>query len=225
MISSSCPLSYSCPPSSSHLLSCLGLSFSSRLIVLAEVARVEEEEVGSSEVASSGKASLSEKVVLVLLAVEAGAVKEGSGFLPSRRVSRSCPQSGPRASPLPRSCDTIPLPSSLEACLATSARVEQEAANCIDPNSLLIGVDGFRRGLLIPGEFRKVSCWEWCIIRSWCRQGEFGILPSRQVRVRVPVLEAGQRRINLASGPDSVNGSVEQSWELVVLIHSYRGKI
>ena len=40
-----------------------------------------EEEVGSSE-----KASLSEKVVLVLLAVEAGAVKEGSGFLPSRRV-------------------------------------------------------------------------------------------------------------------------------------------
>ena len=42
---------------------------------------MEEEEVGSSEVASSGKASLSEKVVLVLLAVEAGAVKEGSGFL------------------------------------------------------------------------------------------------------------------------------------------------
>jgi len=45
-----------------------------------------EEEVGSSEVGSSGKVSLSEKVVLVLLAVEAGAVKEGSGFLPSRRV-------------------------------------------------------------------------------------------------------------------------------------------
>ena len=42
-----------------------------------------EEEVGSSEVGSSGKASLSEKVVLVLLAVEAGAVKDGSGFLPS----------------------------------------------------------------------------------------------------------------------------------------------
>ena len=29
---------------------------------------------------------MSEKVVLVLLAVEAGAVKEGSRFLPSRRV-------------------------------------------------------------------------------------------------------------------------------------------
>ena len=43
-----------------------------------------EEEVGSSEVGSSWKASLSEKVVLVLLAVEAGAVKEGSGFLPSK---------------------------------------------------------------------------------------------------------------------------------------------
>jgi len=76
-------------PSSSRLLSsacplslCLGLSFSSRLIVLVELARVEEE-VGSSEVGSSGNASLSE---LVLLAVEAGAVKEGSVFLPSRRV-------------------------------------------------------------------------------------------------------------------------------------------
>jgi hypothetical protein len=42
-----------------------------------EVARVEE-------VGSSGKASLLEKVVL--LAVEAGAIKDGSGFLPSRRV-------------------------------------------------------------------------------------------------------------------------------------------
>ena len=60
-----------------------------------EVEVEEEEEVGlfeigSSEVGSSGKASLSsslsEKVVLVLLAVEGGAVKEGSGFLPSRRV-------------------------------------------------------------------------------------------------------------------------------------------
>jgi len=40
-----------------------------------------EEEVGSS-----GKVSMSEKVVLVLLAVEAGVVKEGSGLLPSRRV-------------------------------------------------------------------------------------------------------------------------------------------
>jgi len=42
--------------------------------------------VGSSEVGSWGMVSLSEKVVLVLLAVEAGAVKEGSGFLPSRWV-------------------------------------------------------------------------------------------------------------------------------------------
>ena len=33
-----------------------------------------------------GEVSLSEKVVLVLLDVEAGVVKEGSGFLPSRRV-------------------------------------------------------------------------------------------------------------------------------------------
>jgi hypothetical protein len=44
------------------------------------------EEVGSLEVGWSGKVSLSEKVVLVLLAVEASAVKEGSGFLPLRRV-------------------------------------------------------------------------------------------------------------------------------------------
>ena len=35
---------------------------------------------------SSGKVSLVENVVLVLLAVEAGAIKEGSRFLPSRRV-------------------------------------------------------------------------------------------------------------------------------------------
>ncbi len=42
-------------------------------------------EEGSSEVGSSEKVSLS-KVVLVLLAVEVGAVKEGSGFLPSMRV-------------------------------------------------------------------------------------------------------------------------------------------
>jgi hypothetical protein len=46
------------------------------LIVLVEVARVEE--VGSSEIGSSGK------LVLVLLAVEAGAVKKGSRFLLSR---------------------------------------------------------------------------------------------------------------------------------------------
>jgi len=38
------------------------------------------------EVGSSGKVTLSEKVVLVLLAVEAIAVKEGSGFLSSRRI-------------------------------------------------------------------------------------------------------------------------------------------
>jgi len=44
----------------------------------------DSEEVGSSEVGSSGKVSLSEKVVLVLLAVKAGAVKEGSGFLAPR---------------------------------------------------------------------------------------------------------------------------------------------
>ena len=47
----------------------------------------DSEEVGSSEVGSSGKVSLSEKVVLVLLAVEAVAVKEGCVFLPSRLVS------------------------------------------------------------------------------------------------------------------------------------------
>lgn len=44
------------------------------------------EEVGSPEAGSLGKVSLSEKIVLVLLAVEAGAVREGSGFLTSRRV-------------------------------------------------------------------------------------------------------------------------------------------
>jgi hypothetical protein len=44
------------------------------------------EEVGSSEVGSSGKVRLSEKVVLVLIAIEAGPVKGGSGFLPSRPV-------------------------------------------------------------------------------------------------------------------------------------------
>ncbi len=45
-----------------------------------------EEEVGSSEVGSSGKVRFSEKVALVLFAVEAGAVKEGFGFLPSKRA-------------------------------------------------------------------------------------------------------------------------------------------
>ena len=56
------------------------------VVVVVVVAYVEEVgllEVGS-EVYSLGKASVSEKVVLVLLAVEAGAVKERSGFLPSR---------------------------------------------------------------------------------------------------------------------------------------------
>jgi len=37
-------------------------------------------EVGLSEVGLSGKVSLSEKVVLELLAIEAGVAKEGSGF-------------------------------------------------------------------------------------------------------------------------------------------------
>jgi len=43
--------------------------------VLIEVTHVEE--VGSLEVGSSGKVSLSEKVVLVLLAVEAGTYQRG----------------------------------------------------------------------------------------------------------------------------------------------------
>jgi hypothetical protein len=47
------------------------------MIVLVEMACVEE-------VGSSGKVSLSEKVMLVLLAVEAGVVKEGSGCLASK---------------------------------------------------------------------------------------------------------------------------------------------
>lgn len=38
------------------------------------------------EISSLGKENLSVKVVLVLLVIEAGAVKEGSRFLPSRRV-------------------------------------------------------------------------------------------------------------------------------------------
>ena len=44
------------------------------------------EHVGSLEVGLLEKVSLSEKVVLVLLAVEVGAVNEGYRFLPSRRV-------------------------------------------------------------------------------------------------------------------------------------------
>ena len=52
--------------------------------MLIEVARVAE--VGSSEAGSSGEVSLLEKVVLVLLAVEAGAIKEGSRFLLSTRI-------------------------------------------------------------------------------------------------------------------------------------------
>jgi hypothetical protein len=48
------------------------------LIVLVEVARAEEEDVGPLEVGSSGKASLLEKVVLVLLVIEA-AVSSGGG--------------------------------------------------------------------------------------------------------------------------------------------------
>ena len=52
--------------------------------MLVDVARVSE--VGLSEVGSPGKVSLSEKVVVVLLAVEAGAVKGGSGFLRRRET-------------------------------------------------------------------------------------------------------------------------------------------
>ena len=55
--SSSCLLSSACP-----LSLCRGFSFSSRLIVLVEVARddgEDEEEEGSSEVCSSGKVSSS----------------------------------------------------------------------------------------------------------------------------------------------------------------------
>jgi hypothetical protein len=44
------------------------------------------EDVGSSEVGSSWKVSSSEKVVLVLLAVEVGGVKEGSVSSLSKRV-------------------------------------------------------------------------------------------------------------------------------------------
>src|SRR5579871_2609075 len=68
IIQNACPLSL-----------CLALSFSSRLVVLVEVVRVEE-------VGSSGKVNLLEKVMLVLLAVGAGAVKEGSGFLLLRQL-------------------------------------------------------------------------------------------------------------------------------------------
>ena len=46
----------------------------------------EAEEAEEAEVGSSGKVSLSEKVVLVLVAIDAAAVKKGSGFLPSRRL-------------------------------------------------------------------------------------------------------------------------------------------
>jgi hypothetical protein len=55
-------------------------------VEVAQEEEEEEEEIGSSEVGSSGNVSLSEKIVLVLLAVEAGVIKEGSGFLPSRWV-------------------------------------------------------------------------------------------------------------------------------------------
>jgi hypothetical protein len=58
------------------------------LIVLVEVVRVEEE----VEAGSSWKVSLTEKIVLVLLAVEEVVVKEGSGFLPFKAGSRSCYQ-------------------------------------------------------------------------------------------------------------------------------------
>ena len=51
--------------------------------MLVEVARVEE-------VGSSGKVGFSERVVVVLLAVEAGAVKEGFKVLAIKAGSRSC---------------------------------------------------------------------------------------------------------------------------------------
>src|SRR5262249_25634735 len=74
--------SYS-PSSSCPLLPCLGFSFSSRLIVFVEVARmgaVSLSEVGlSRKVRLLGKVSLSGKVVLVLFATEGGGVKAGSG--------------------------------------------------------------------------------------------------------------------------------------------------
>ncbi len=66
--SSSCLLSSACPLSTSCL--CLW--------------RLRAWRRGS--VGSSGKVGLSEKIVPVLLAVEEGAVKEGSGFLQLRRV-------------------------------------------------------------------------------------------------------------------------------------------
>ena len=46
----------------------------------------EKEEVGSSEVGSSGKVIFVREGRAGASRVEAGAVKEGSGFLPSRRV-------------------------------------------------------------------------------------------------------------------------------------------
>jgi hypothetical protein len=52
------------------------------------------EEVGSSEVGSSGKVRLSEKVVLVLIAIEAGAVKGGFWILAIKAGSRLCHQGG-----------------------------------------------------------------------------------------------------------------------------------
>ena len=55
-----------------------------------EMARVNV--VGSSEVDSSEKISLSENVVQVLLAVGADTVKEGSGFLPSWQTLCRCHQ-------------------------------------------------------------------------------------------------------------------------------------
>ena len=60
-----------------------GFSFSSRLIVLVEAPRVEKV---VSEVDLSSKVSSSKKIVLLLLAVEAGGVKKDSRFLPSRRI-------------------------------------------------------------------------------------------------------------------------------------------
>jgi len=100
-----------------------------------EVVEVEEQEIGSSQVGSSGKVSLSEKAVLVLLAGEQ---------MPSRRALGSCQQGG--------------FPVALS---------------------------------------RHVS-----LTRVLSERVPLSRMPSTRVRV----LEAGQRRISLASGPDSVHG-------------------
>ena len=111
---------------------------------------------------------MSKKIVLVLLAVEASVVKEGSGsfrqggfsVVPSRRV------------PLRR---------------VRSRRVRSKRAPLRRVRSRRVRSRRVRLSVCDQGG---------------CGQGERGMLPSKRVRV----LEAGQRRINVASGPDSVHG-------------------